>query len=283
MNKLTVITHIYNEEYLLPFWLEHHSKIFDHGIIIDYCSTDRSVEIIKKICPTWDVFTTKNINWDGTPNFAAELIDTEVCQYEMLLTGYKISLTITEFLLFRDCISKKDFVETLEPGYYYAIKSYSMISSENIENIDNEMEKNKIIEQQNYYPKNLYDFFNDIKYISRAHGRGHRFIHSDPHGRYFVGRHTLFNVEEYNKVYLSDCIILWCGYYPYNKEMYKRKLQIQKNIPITDRMYGYGLHHLITMEDLQQKYIEELQISVSLEKYDKNVVDIIKQYIMNYS
>jgi hypothetical protein len=33
---ITVISHIFNEEYLLPFWLEHHRTIFDHGIIIDY-------------------------------------------------------------------------------------------------------------------------------------------------------------------------------------------------------------------------------------------------------
>lgn len=62
MNTLTLISHIFNEEYLLPFWLEHHSKIFDNGIIIDYYSTDRSIEIINKFCPTWTVIKTKNLN-----------------------------------------------------------------------------------------------------------------------------------------------------------------------------------------------------------------------------
>ena len=51
----TVLTHFYNEEYLLPWWLSHHKKIFDHGILIDYHSTDRSREIIKAICPTWEI------------------------------------------------------------------------------------------------------------------------------------------------------------------------------------------------------------------------------------
>ena len=54
-DTLTVISHIFNEEYLLPFWLENHKNMFDHGIIIDYCSTDSSVEIIKKYCPTWEL------------------------------------------------------------------------------------------------------------------------------------------------------------------------------------------------------------------------------------
>ena len=53
--RKTVVTHFFNEEYLLPWWLEHHKKYFDHGVMIDYNSTDSSVEIIKKICPTWTI------------------------------------------------------------------------------------------------------------------------------------------------------------------------------------------------------------------------------------
>ncbi|MBJ3789276.1 glycosyltransferase family 2 protein, partial [Bacillus sp. OA1] len=45
--KKTIISHFYNEEYLLPWWLMHHTKIFDHGILINRGSTDRSVEICK--------------------------------------------------------------------------------------------------------------------------------------------------------------------------------------------------------------------------------------------
>jgi len=37
---MILFSHIYNEEYLLPFWLKHHKKIFDHGVIIDNFSTD---------------------------------------------------------------------------------------------------------------------------------------------------------------------------------------------------------------------------------------------------
>ena len=49
MNNLTIISHFYNEEYLLPFWLNHHKKYFTNAIMIDYDSTDNSVDIIKKI------------------------------------------------------------------------------------------------------------------------------------------------------------------------------------------------------------------------------------------
>ena len=69
--KLTVISGIYNEEYLLPFWLEHHRKIFDHGVIVDWHSTDRSLEIIREMCPTWEIRTTIN------STFGADEIDQE--------------------------------------------------------------------------------------------------------------------------------------------------------------------------------------------------------------
>ena len=70
--KKTIISHFYNEEYLLPFWLKHHSKMFDHGILIDYNSTDRSVDIIREICPTWEIIDSRNELFD------AVLIDKEV-------------------------------------------------------------------------------------------------------------------------------------------------------------------------------------------------------------
>jgi hypothetical protein len=62
---LTIISHFYNEEYLLPWWLEHHKKIAPFGVMIDYHSTDRSVEIIKSICPHWEIRTTRNESFDA--------------------------------------------------------------------------------------------------------------------------------------------------------------------------------------------------------------------------
>jgi hypothetical protein len=88
----TVISHFFNEEYLLPWWLEHHKNIFDHGILIDYHSTDRSVEIIKEICPTWQIVTTRNNYFDSAA------IDREVEDYEHQVSGWRIALNVTEFL-----------------------------------------------------------------------------------------------------------------------------------------------------------------------------------------
>ena len=89
----SIISHFYNEEYLLPWWLEHHKKYFDYGLMIDYNSTDNSVEIIKDICPDWQIVTSVN------SCFNAVEVDKEVMYYEEQIPGWKVTLNSTEFLV----------------------------------------------------------------------------------------------------------------------------------------------------------------------------------------
>jgi hypothetical protein len=60
--------------------------------MIDYNSTDRSREIIKEICPTWQIVTTRNAY------FESAAIDREVEDYEAELSGWRMTLNVTEFL-----------------------------------------------------------------------------------------------------------------------------------------------------------------------------------------
>jgi hypothetical protein len=89
----TILAHFYNEEYLLPWWLEHHKQIFDHGVMIDYNSTDRSREIIKEICPDWAIIDTVNTNFDPSP------LEVENNKIQSIVPGWRIFLNITEFLV----------------------------------------------------------------------------------------------------------------------------------------------------------------------------------------
>ena len=90
--KTTLLTNIFNEEYLLPFWLNHHKDMFDEIIVIDYNSTDKSIEICKNICPKCKIITTVN-NY-----FGAKEIDEEFLSIENNIEGIKIVLNTTEFL-----------------------------------------------------------------------------------------------------------------------------------------------------------------------------------------
>ena len=49
-----LISHFFNEEFLLPYWIQQHAPMFDMAILLDYNSTDRSLEIIRREAPsTW--------------------------------------------------------------------------------------------------------------------------------------------------------------------------------------------------------------------------------------
>jgi hypothetical protein len=83
--------------------------------MIDYRSTDRSVDIIKKICPDWEIVTTKNEFFDSTP------IDAEVMEIEKKLEGWRIALNVTEFLYGNTdhLISKDEMTQFLIGNYVF--------------------------------------------------------------------------------------------------------------------------------------------------------------------
>src|SRR5260221_3505935 len=90
--RLTVISHFRNEEVYLPFWLRHHTRLFDHGVMIDYRSSDRSVEIVRELAPTWEIRPSRN------EKFHSASIDREVMDIETEFSGWKMCLNVTEFL-----------------------------------------------------------------------------------------------------------------------------------------------------------------------------------------
>ena len=123
----SVICHFYNEEYLLPWWLNHHKKYFDYGLMINYKSTDRSVEIIKEICPDWQIVDSVN------SEFSAAEVDDEVMYYEEQIPGWKIALNTTEFLIGKYSILKDDEVNTeiYVPSFYFVDDSDNTIVDTN--------------------------------------------------------------------------------------------------------------------------------------------------------
>lgn len=223
--KSTVLTNIYNEEYLLPFWLEHHKTMFDHGIIIDYRSTDRSVEICKEICPTWEVRTSQNAH------FGAIEIDAEFMEIEKTLDGIKMILNTTEFL-YTDKPIAESFDENTPASF--GISAYGAYSATDATPINmQELEQSVLME--NVMFRNEWD-------------RGHRQIHTFPTGNYGLGRHSTDNPW----IETNSMAILWLGFYPWNQRLIDRKMQIRTNIPQSDRDKGYSYHHFYDLPTLQE-------------------------------
>ena len=210
--KLTVLSGIYNEEYLLPFWLEHHRKIFDHGIIIDWHSTDRSLEIVREMCPTWEIRTTVNAT------FGADEIDQELMSIERELSGYKMVLNTTEFLISAQPI-RELIANALDRNY--SIQGLGALSPD-----------------VGTYPATLQEMMSRVETVNTTR-RMYRSLFSYPDGKYGLGRHYPSHPVTAD----IPAYVLWFGFYPWNEKAIARKLQISDRIPPHDRVRGYSYHH----------------------------------------
>lgn len=222
---VTVICHFYNEEYLLPFWLKHHKDMFTKGIMIDYNSTDKSVEIIKSIVPDWEIITSRNTEFDS------RLCDEEVMDIEKNIQGWKIVLNVTEFLScdLHSLTNVDDEIQSITITCYPMYESYE---HEMVKGIDVNL---PLIQQRTFGLKN--------------NSRSTRTLHRAICGNYCQGRH-------YNRVSPAiisnpkDAAIFWYGYSPFNNQIIKRKLQIQTKMSLSDKINNMGVEHLVTKSTL---------------------------------
>lgn len=238
MIKKTIISHFYNEEYLLPWWLNHHKQFFDHGIMVNYNSNDNSVNIIKQICPTWEIINSRNTFFD------AKLVDDEISDIEKSIDGWRICLNTTEFLI-------GNYFELENLNFQrYTIPSFVMVDTDylNIPNYDK-----SLIEQKKF----------GIPYKNNFLMRRARLLHTSKEISYPLGRHF----EEYNT---EKFVILWYGWCPFNDFVINRKLQIQNKIPDSDKNRGFGGQHIVTREELYNEFNKMLNLTKDLTKELEN-------------
>jgi len=245
--KTTLITHIFNEEYLLPFWLEHHKPMFDNLVVIDYRSTDKSRDICKSIWPDCNIITTRNAYFDCIQ------IDREVMDIESKIDGIKIVLNTTEFL-FSDTPITNLFVEQ---------KAYDVTI------ITPYSEKNYEITTTHDLFKNLLN--DDVNYIF---DRAHRVLHNFSRGNYKVGRHGSYHPSSP----ISNVHIVWLGFYPMNEKFLLRKLQIQQNIPQHDKDNGAGRQHLFSRDKIISLAKEGANKGGSLKILNEHLYHLLQQY-----
>lgn len=233
--RKTILTHFYNEEYLLPWWLKHHKDQFDWGVCINYGSTDNSVEIIKDICPKWVVVDSINDLFD------ARLCDEEVKKYEKQIPGWKVTLNVTEFLVGNFSILNDT------PDQELIVPCHVMVDLDS----DNPPLVNLPLIEQKHFGIH---YKQETKPLRRP-----RCIHNKLEVNYPLGRHY----ENYNCEELQIC---WYGWSPYTASMVKRKLQIQNKIPDSDKAQGFGREHVTSLDQLFTNYVSLKHLSKDLSK-----------------
>lgn len=250
--KKTLLCHFFNEEYMLPWFLNHHKQIFDHGVMIDYHSTDRSCEIIREICPSWEIVTSRN------PNFQADLIDTEVNDIEAGIDGWKICLNVTEQLI----------------GNYSVMAQSGAVSEVYVPSIFMvDCDRHRPVTHDLPLYEQKFDGFSfkdsDQAFLER---RSRRLHCTDRPYPTTSTRECMVPGRHYNMYSETDLAILYYGWCPFDTAGIARKLQIQTQIPLIDRQRNWGFHHITNKETLTYRLENEFiprarDISKEIEYY----------------
>ena len=258
---LTLISHFYNEEFLLPYWLEHHTKLFDHGVMIDYQSTDRSVEIIRDLAPNWEIRPSRNNEFD------AYSLDAEVMDIEQEIKGWKMCLNTTEFLIHHDLRSDVVEFEKVLPGYIG-------MQTAGIWMVDAPHEFNQPVDGQPLFFQRHYGWFEPVP---SAGGSRHRLLHRAETGRYYTGRHWTAHKEV---AYRPEMFCAWFGWSPY-PQVKQRKMQIQTRIPRTHIGTALGIEHQISSEQMDANFHIYSNSAVDLleDPIYKNAIDLVKKHL----
>jgi hypothetical protein len=179
--------------------------------MIDYHSTDRSREIIKEICPTWEIRTTKNDFFDSA------LIDREVETIEKEISGWRICLNVTEFLY-----GNYSHLANISKDTWYFIGSYVFVDMLDNQPIDN----NQPLHTQRTWGYKDLSNGRTLSEGDRPRRSLHNYLISYPvHG----GRH-------YDEpASFDDLYIFYYGYAVLNENGIKRKTQIQGKMSSTEQ------------------------------------------------
>jgi hypothetical protein len=244
MKKL-IVSHIRNEEYLLPFWLKHHKKYFDHGVIVDYNSSDNSVNVIKEICPTWEVVPSR---FERMSTFQ---MDTEIEDIESQYPGWwKMCLSTTEFL-----IGDYNKLDTqTDPNSFHLIPAFQMVDSleeegsypdSNIEIFNQRVNGIHYNDTISYPPTKFlgHDEYENKLRTTMGDGwstRRARILHNMDRIKYSIGRHY----TDFDNI-SKDFIIAYYRFSPFNETTLNRIVGIQENLTEFDKTYGLGFEHFL--------------------------------------
>jgi Glycosyl transferase family 2 len=248
----TVLLHFYNEEYMLPWWIKHHQKLFENGILIDYNSTDRSVEICKDLAPNWRVVTSKNKKFD------AIAVDKEVMEYESSVEGLKMALTATE--LFLPYCHLHELNKEFEDSGISGVRTYGTFMLDKEPDVTPSYDRS-LVEQKPFGKLTGYTFDNGLGEYKpdffKVYGR---VIHKDSNGDYRPGRHeTVRNYRE-----RSDLYTLKFKYSPWNETTLSRLQQFKEKIPRSDFEKKAGIQHFFEEDKFIQAYKDNVETAIDL-------------------
>lgn len=225
--KSVAITHVRNEEYLIPYWVSHHKRLFTNLVLVDYHSTDNTVAITKEIAPECRIITSRNEYFDTIE------LDRELMEIEREYKNFwKICLNVSEFV-FIDDLNKY----LAKSGDLKGVRTTGVVMVD--EDFDSPIRSDTpfVLQFTDGYVETERSTANPFRTrtIERC-----RFLHCYADGKYGVGRHD----SPYPSQVDPNLFLLWFGFAPMTPEFRKRKTQILPRISERDRnTYGLASTH----------------------------------------
>ena len=226
--RTLLITHIYNEELLLPYWIQNHAPLFDDVVIIDYQSTDRGLDIVRNTAPAhWRIIPSSNTT------FGADATDQEVRRIERTYPDetWKITLTITEFIVWPNMWT--DLASAPGDTRCLSINSVNIVGDDTAPLTQHQ----PLVQQRCQYTRA--PLFNYSRFM-------HRFTNKCDN-IYSIGRHSV-NIPSSP---VPGAILFKYLYSPW-PESIPRKLQIKCRQFAGDVARGAGFQHQYDLETLQR-------------------------------
>jgi len=247
MPKFTLFTEVLNGEPLLPFWLEHHRRLFDHGVIVYYPSKDNSLDIIRTICPDWDIVKpVKHHRYDCAG------VDAEIMIQESKHTGWKMALNITEFAVTQDLNA---VVKSVKPKTRCILPQDVAVMVDTRETVNDDLHPDVPLLVQKHHGL----FSRDYHLWKCRHSRQ---LHCGVHGNYDVGRHNSGIKPQARSPLLY---IAWFAWSPY-AAIRERKQAVKGQLSKIHLMTKRGWQHLVTPDEQDARFAK-----VSAMAYDLNL------------
>ena len=246
-----LISSIYNEEYLLPQWLEHHTKLFDHGVIVDSFCTDQSMDMVRELAPDWEIIKTR-LDYYHEPGHTREME-----AIEMRFPGdWKMVVNTTEFLMVKNL---NVHIQKLEEEGVKATRTNGVVMVDRHPNVDTyNLLRDKYY---GYFESDLTE--DNLDCMGNKNRVRSRLLHCHEHGRYTSGRHTneWTNNIDYS---LFLCWFYWC---PWNEQMRDRIRNYINNITpeqieqTRDFNEAWKERYIVTDQIMEERYRHELGMS----------------------
>ena len=233
--------------------------MFDHAVLIDYGSTDRSIETIREYAPDWEIRKSKN-KW-----FHPEAVDEEVMAIEEGFGGWKTVLNTTEFLV-RD--NFKDYLVSSDPNCI-GFRATGLVIVDKLSERNNSVTSDPLVFQRR-------SGYLESAVVPKDSLMRSRLIHRSPNGKYSPGRHK----TGLDVVTRPDIFVAWFGFSPM-QYIVQRKLAIKRKIHPKDRRTVNAGWHNVSKDGLENQYKSHAQhandLWVSCPAY-KQQIDLMAGY-----